>query len=96
MQTHILASVEFCLGFVALSLAIGCGEARPAAVSTRTIQDGGQPISFHASSAATIHGQVTWRGEIPRVAEFEVLPNFVGGEIFHKKRNWPNPNAPLV
>jgi hypothetical protein len=95
VQKHPLARVKFCMGFVALSLAIGCSDAIPAAVSTRTIQNG-PPISFDAASAATIRGQVTWRGEIPQVAEFEVLPNFVGGEIFHKKRNWPNPNAPLI
>jgi hypothetical protein len=95
VQKHFAASIKSCAGFVALALAICCSEARPAPVSVRTIQNG-QPISFDPTSAATIRGQVTWRGEIPRVAEFAVLPNFVGGKIFHKKRDWPNPNAPLI
>ena len=90
------ASAGITLGIMAAALASGCGEpasdanpeSAPAAERNRN--------SVDASCSGTIRGRVTWLGDTPRIADFDILPNLVGAEIFHKKQARPNPNAPVI
>jgi Polysaccharide lyase family 4, domain II len=51
---------------------------------------------FHAADCGTIDGQVLWQGDLPKVEDFEVLPNPLAGEVMHHKQTRPNPNLPHI
>jgi len=88
-----LAVFNFLLVLLA---APGCGQAQSGtAVKSSHAADA---ITSHIDLSAygTIRGQVNWNGEIPNIADYEILPNLLGGEVFHKKQTRPNPNAPVI
>ncbi len=51
---------------------------------------------FDPATAATIHGRVTWSGELPTVPPFEVWPIPLEENGPRSKRLEPNPNAPAI
>jgi hypothetical protein len=53
-------------------------------------------MNFDLPACGTICGRVTWDGDIPLVAPFEVLPNPLAGEVFRHRQLRPNPNAPVI
>jgi len=86
----LIGSVFFCL-----LIASGCNDAvsEPAKDAPPNLPGS----RFDAASAGTIHGQVTWAGEIPVVPSFlaPISPlNEAVGE--RRKLSWDNPNAPVV
>jgi hypothetical protein len=81
---------------VALAGILGCGEARSGPADKAAEKAPPQQSSFDASTAGIIRGQVNWIGDPAKVPDFRILPNFVGGEAFHKVQIRPNPNTPTV
>jgi hypothetical protein len=51
---------------------------------------------FDPATAGTIHGKVTWKGELPVVAPVRVYAIPGAGEPFKKRQIQANPNAPRI
>jgi hypothetical protein len=84
-----------CLPCVFLAI-VGCDSSPPSA---------GQPLPstpipladrYDPQTTATIHGRVTWSGDIPTVPPFEVWPIPLEENGPRSKRLEPNPNAPVI
>jgi hypothetical protein len=96
MQGSSLGSgVAACLLLVLLAIA-GCSEAQPE--RSQAAQPALSEIGcrFHAADCGMIDGQVLWQGDLPKVEDFDVLPNPLAGEVMHRKQTRPNPNLPHI
>lgn len=51
---------------------------------------------YQPANCGQITGRVHWRGDIPEVEPFTILPNPAGGEVLREKQQKANPNAPQV
>ncbi len=75
---------------------LGCGDARPQTPDETVLLANEVGRDFDAASAGTIQGRVTWDGDIPNVAPFEVPANPLAGEAFRAPQIRPSPNAPVI
>ena len=51
---------------------------------------------FDPQTAGAIVGQVTWAGDLPVVAPFQAPVSPLCEQVRGPKRDWPNPNAPII
>jgi hypothetical protein len=79
-----------------LPLLVGCSPARPPIADEPPRSADLTGSHFNPATAGSIRGQVVWQGEVPQGRPFEVPRNPLAGKVFHEKRSWPNPNAPVV
>jgi hypothetical protein len=86
----------FCCPILAFVALLGCDDekAPPAREPAECRNDAGS--SFNPATAGTIEGHVTWQGDTPVVAPFEIPPNPLAGEVFHQKQVRTNPNVPII
>jgi hypothetical protein len=79
---------------VGLALALaGCGDPD---VSSPNAAEPLPGDAFDPTHCGHVRGRVTWAGEPPRVAPFDVHVNALGGPIFHHRHERPNPHAPRI
>jgi hypothetical protein len=91
-----MARIAGPLCWIGLVLALGCTET-PSRVSAEAQEEPAPTgCSFDSASAATIHGQVLWTGEIPKVPPFEVHTWAFEGTPQHGPQLRPNPHAPVI
>ena len=76
--------------------ALGCGDVSSSIKTDSPSRDELAGAEFDRATAGTIRGRVVWKGDIPEVAPFEVMPNPLAGEVLQKKQLRANPNAPRV
>ena len=51
---------------------------------------------FDPQTAGEVAGRVTWAGDVPVAPPFEAPVSPLCEQVRGPKRNWPNPNAPLI
>lgn len=52
--------------------------------------------AFDLATVGTIHGQVTWQGQVPQVPPFQVHSHVLSPNATPKTMQRPNPNAPAI
>jgi hypothetical protein len=85
-----------CWLLLSLLAALSCGELSPSTKTDSPSRAGRAGTDFDPTTAGTIRGRVLWKGDIPAVQPFEIMPNPLAGEVLQKKQVRPNPNAPRI
>jgi hypothetical protein len=96
MNAYRRQSLGCCGGLVTLLAIAGCGKLHSGTPHDTSTTSENLAIRFDASTCGTIRGRVTWHGDVPRAAGYDIAPNLIGGEIFRKRQSRPNPNAPMI
>jgi hypothetical protein len=79
-----------------LSLSLGCGAANPQVAEVPPSKPEQVASRFDPRTAGTIHGCVTWEGDLPAVAPYQARINLSADGVTHERLVRENPNAPRI
>ena len=74
---------------------VGC-DAEPAQTPPPSAPPAEASTQFDPAAAGEVAGRVTWAGEVPVVPPFSAPVSPLCEQVRGPKRNWPNPNAPVI
>lgn len=72
----------------------GCNDSSGPAESAAT--PGPEANCFEPSTVAEVRGQLTWKGELPRVLPYQAPVSPLSEQPTGRWRSWPNANAPCI
>ena len=78
-----------------LLVAVGCGQAGSEAAAPAPPTPATMPTGFDPATAGTVRGRVTWVGDVPRVAPFEIA-TWADSSSPRPRLVRENPHAPIV
>jgi hypothetical protein len=88
--------LSFTLFTIPILSAAGCGDGRTQSPEPPREQPVELGARFNAATARTIHGHVTWGGDIPNVPPFHIHFNGDSSPVLKAALQRPNPNAPVI
>src|SRR5213593_2568664 len=96
MKDRNLLSIIRCGSLLLIAAMLGCSERGPEPAEVIRSSPSECGTLFDPTTAGTIRGRVTWRGDIPAVLPYRTSPILPGGMVLSEGLVREHPNAPII